>query len=197
MSPQTCKRDGRHESYLSGAADVHRQPPPQAANQFSWRKDPAATASSKDTSSIGLQTIEHPARFRDSWQDRYLSTRLVIRGLPLDWSGSRNPLVSRHNHYILISLALDRGRFLPDGARFAHQRLSADSQVVCCRVSRRPGVVAGKALLLFLTISRFGCRDAPSGANRSMSARGQRSGFLAHPWSFHERQHNVRARLEI
>ena len=146
---------------------------------------------------IGLQTIEYPAHFRDSWQGRYRSTRLAFRGLRLDWSGSRNPRVSRHNHYILISLALDRGSFAPHGARFARGLFSADSGVCVSADSRRPGVAAGQALLLFLTISRSGCRDGPPGANRSMSARGHRSGFPAHPWNFHEREHNVRARLGI
>jgi hypothetical protein len=78
VSPQTCKRDGLHESYLSGAADAHRRPPPQTANQISWRKRSGRHRLVQRHILIGLQTIEHPARFRDSWQDRYRSTRLVI-----------------------------------------------------------------------------------------------------------------------
>jgi hypothetical protein len=124
----------------------------------------------------------------DSTRHSWPTLGLERQPQPLGW-----PAQSLH----VISSAPDRGSFAPYGARFASELFSADSGGCVAADSRRPGVAAGQALLLFLTVSRFGCRDGPPGANRSMSVRGHRSGLPAHPWNFHEREHNVRARLEI
>ena len=103
-------------------------------NRCCWRKNCGRLHLVQEHILIGLQTGQSilPA-FAIPGQDRYCldSTRDSWPTLGLERQPQPPGQSAQSLH--LIRLALDRGRFLPNGARFACKQFSADSEEVCCR----------------------------------------------------------------